>query len=233
MKTVLYILMYSISTISYGQDPQLLENTWYLRNVIINGQDNFPPSNVELDYIPAIFTQDGFFTSVCNELLGFIEYENDTFNFPQSLETTLIDCEYQINEDFEVIYFNFYDSAPGNLFNYTITTDSNDNKTLVVISNIGDQAIYGDHILSSQDFHKTQFFIHPNPVKNQLFLSSTNTTGTLKIKIFNIEGKLLSTQDVVPENQTSIDVSSLTSGIYFLNIEDQNSNTTIKKFIKH
>jgi hypothetical protein len=224
--------MYSISTISYGQDPQLLENTWYLRNVIINGQDNFPPSNVELDYIPAIFTQDGFFTSVCNELLGFIEYENDTFNFPQSLETTLIDCEYQINEDFEVIYFNFYDSAPGNLFNYTITTDSNDNKTLVIISNIGDQAIYGDHILSSQDFHKTQFFIHPNPVKSQLFLSSTNTTGNLKVKIFNIEGKLLSAQRLEIENQTSIDVSQLVSGIYFLNIEDENGNTTIKKFIK-
>jgi hypothetical protein len=232
MKYVILFIAILVFHKSSAQNPQLLENTWYLRNVIINGQDNFPPSNVELDYIPAIFTQDGFFTSVCNELLGFIEYENDTFNFPQSLETTLIDCEYQINEDFEVIYFNFYDSAPGNLFNYTITTDSNDNKTLVVISNIGDQAIYGDHILSSQDFHKTQFFIHPNPVKSQLFLSSTNTTGNLKVKIFNIEGKLLSAQRLEIENQTSIDVSQLVSGIYFLNIEDENGNTTIKKFIK-
>jgi hypothetical protein len=232
MKYVILFIAILVFHKSSAQNPQLLENTWYLRNVIINGQDNFPPSNVELDYIPAIFTQDGFFTSVCNELLGFIEYENDTFNFPQSLETTLIDCEYQINEDFEVIYFNFYDSAPGNLFNYTITTDSNDNKTLVVISNIGDQAIYGDHILSSQDFHKTQFFIHPNPVKSQLFLSSTNTTGNLKVKIFNIEGKLLSAQRLEIENQTSIDVSQLVSGIYFLNIEDESGNTTIKKFIK-
>jgi hypothetical protein len=232
MKYVILFIAILVFHKSSAQNPQLLENTWYLRNVIINGQDNFPPSNVELDYIPAIFTQDGFFTSVCNELLGFIEYENDTFNFPQSLETTLIDCEYQINEDFEVIYFNFYDSAPGNLFNYTITTDSNDNKTLVIISNIGDQAIYGDHILSSQDFHKTQFFIHPNPVKSQLFLSSTNTTGNLKVKIFNIEGKLLSAQRLEIENQTSIDVSQLVSGIYFLNIEDENGNTTIKKFIK-
>jgi len=64
--------MYSINTISYGQDQQLFEKTWYLRNVIIKGQDNFPPFNVELDYILAIFTQDGFFTSVCNELFGFI-----------------------------------------------------------------------------------------------------------------------------------------------------------------
>ncbi|UCA57711.1 T9SS type A sorting domain-containing protein [Aequorivita iocasae] len=47
-----------------------------------------------------------------------------------------------------------------------------------------------------------------------------------------MEGKLLSVQNVTLENQTSIDVSNLTSGIYFLNIEDENGNTTTKKFIK-
>ena len=103
---------------------------------------------------------------------------------------------------------------------------------MVVISNIGDQAIYGDHILSSQDFHKTQFFIHPNPVKSQIFLTSKSTTGNLKVKIFNLEGKLLSTQDVVLENQTSIDVSSLISGIYFLNVEDESGYMEVKKFLK-
>ncbi len=74
--------------------------------------------------------------------------------------------------------------------------------------------------------------LSPNPSKNELFLTSKNTVGNLKIKIFNIEGKLLSTENIVLENQTSIDVSQLTNGIYFLNIEDENGNTTIKKFIK-
>ncbi|QQX78185.1 T9SS type A sorting domain-containing protein [Aequorivita iocasae] len=50
--------------------------------------------------------------------------------------------------------------------------------------------------------------------------------------LIHIEGKLLSVQNVTLENQTSIDVSNLTSGIYFLNIEDENGNTTTKKFIK-
>jgi type IX secretion system substrate protein len=232
MKHIILFLAILVFQTSSAQDPQLLENTWYLQNVIINGQNNFPPSNDELISVPAEFSQDGFFTSVCNELTGFIEYEINSFSFPQPLETTFIDCQFQVNEDFEVIYFNYYYSGPGNLYNYTITTDSNENKTLVVISNTGDQAIYGDHILSSQDFYSSQFAILPNPAKNELFLTSKYTSGTLTLKIFNLEGKLLSNQTLEVANQTSIDVSSLTSGIYFLNIEDENGNTTIKKFIK-
>ncbi len=232
MKQLYLLLAILVFHTSSAQDPQLLENTWYLQNVIIDGQDNFPPSNDELISVPAIFSQDGFFTSVCNELLGFIEYENDTFSFPQPLEFTLIVCQYQINEDFEGLYFTFYYSVPGNPYHYTITTDSNDNKTLEVISNTGDQAIYGDHLLSNQDFYRSQFAIHPNPAKNQLFLTSKNTAENLKVKIFNIEGKLLSTQNLELEKQTSIDVSNLTSGIYFLNIGEENGNTTVKKFIK-
>ncbi len=84
--------------------------------------------------------------------------------------------------------------------------------------------------ISSQDANL--FSIHPNPAKNELFLISKNTTGNLKVKIFNIEGKLLSAQNLEFENQTSINVSNLKSGIYFLNIEDENGNKTIKKFIK-
>jgi len=76
------------------------------------------------------------------------------------------------------------------------------------------------------------YSIHPNPAKNELFITAQNTAGNLKVKIFNIEGKLLSTQTLEIANQTSIDVSQLVSGIYFLNIEDENGNTTTKKFIK-
>ncbi len=232
MKHIILFLAILVFQTSSAQDPQLLENTWYLQNVIIDGQNNFPPSNDELSYVPAIFTQDGFFTSVCNELTGFIEYEINSFSFPQPLETTFIDCQFQVNEDFEVIYFNYYYSGPGNLYNYTITTDSNENKTLVVTSNTGDQAIYGNQPLSNQDFSVPQFSIHPNPAKNELFITSKNTTQNLIIKIFNIEGKLLNTQNINLPIQSTIAISQLLRGLYFLNIEDDSGNTIIKKFVK-
>ncbi len=96
----------------------------------------------------------------------------------------------------------------------------------------GDTAIYGNAALSIYDNTLSQFTLFPNPVKNELFLSSKNTTRNLKLKIFNIEGKLLSTQTVAHQDQTSIDVSQLVSGLYFINIEDKNGNTEVKKFIK-
>jgi len=65
-----------------------------------------------------------------------------------------------------------------------------------------------------------------------LLISSKTKTGNLKIQIFNIEGKLLSNQNLKFEKQASIDVSQLSSGLYFLNIEDINGNRTTKKFMK-
>ncbi|AFL80921.1 hypothetical protein Aeqsu_1428 [Aequorivita sublithincola DSM 14238] len=40
------------------------------------------------------------------------------------------------------------------------------------------------------------FSINPNPVKNELFLNSKNISGNLNLRIFNIEGKLLSNQSL-------------------------------------
>ncbi len=89
-----------------------------------------------------------------------------------------------------------------------------------------------DCILGVSENNSSTYSIHPNPAKNELFITAQNTAGNLKVKIFNIEGKVLSTQTLEIANQTSIDVSQLMSGIYFLNIEDENGNTAVKKFIK-
>lgn len=89
-----------------------------------------------------------------------------------------------------------------------------------------------DCILGISEKNNELFSIHPNPAKSKLFLSSKNTIQNLKIKIFNLESKLLSTQSIVLQDQKAIDVSQLVSGIYFLNIEEENGNTTTKKFIK-
>lgn len=86
--------------------------------------------------------------------------------------------------------------------------------------------------LGVTDLENFNFNLYPNPAKNKLFLTSKNTTGNLTIEIFNIAGKLLSTQNVVIEKQTGIDVSQLASGIYFLRIDYGKRKTAIKKFVK-
>ena len=98
MKTFITIFILALSTTAFAQDPQLFENEWYLQNVIIDGQDNFPPSNDELSYVPAIFTQDGFFTSVCNELTGFIEYEINSFSFHNLWKLLLLIANFKLTK---------------------------------------------------------------------------------------------------------------------------------------
>src|SRR5690554_6692288 len=89
-----------------------------------------------------------------------------------------------------------------------------------------------DCTLGVNSLAQQQFSMHPNPAKNELFLNSNGKTGNLNIKIFSIEGRLLSTQNLKFERQASLDVSTLSKGVYFLNIEEENGNTSIKKFIK-
>ncbi|CAM3356308.1 T9SS type A sorting domain-containing protein [Aequorivita lipolytica] len=238
MKTILYILLLNMSALSFAQDPSLFENTWYLHSVIINGQSYIPPSNSEVPFIPLDFfenSSDDFVTNVCNSFSGLLIYGNQSFTI-QDYALTLAFCDLQENTTFEGIYLSFFfdpttQDPYSEPFLYSIVINGNE-KTLILENINGDKAIYGDQILSSENFQNLYFAIHPNPTKNELFLTSTNTSGNLKIKIFNIEGKLLSTQTLEFEKRVSLDVSQLSSGIYFLDIEDGNGNSTIKKFIK-
>lgn len=82
------------------------------------------------------------------------------------------------------------------------------------------------------DFTNLSFSVYPNPVKSELFLNPKNSDINLKIKIFNIAGQHLGIQNLEVENQSSVDVSNLSTGIYFLHIEDKNGQNTVRKFIK-
>jgi heat shock protein HslJ len=159
---------------------------------------------------------------------------NGTYNFniPNYLTATVFvattnDCNIQLHNLFEDAYFGYI----SNEFWYDITQDGGGN-VLTLGNPLGGIAVFKSYPLSVKDFNENVFTVYPNPAKNELFLSSTNTTENLTLKIFNIGGKLLSTQNIALQEQTSLDVSQLVSGIYFLNIEDERGNTATKKFIK-
>ena len=180
-KYIIFATLFFNINIINAQNPELIELTWHLKNLILGGQNFPPPVNEEVQNINARFyaiasgdKSDFFDTYVCNNLNGFVAYgaNNEMFSFPQPLETTFIFCNLQVNEDYEVIYFGFYGDEPGNIFNYSIITDTNGNKELTVTNVFGDQAIYGDNLLSNQDFHNFQFIIHPNPAKNELTIAT-------------------------------------------------------------
>ncbi len=234
MKTILYILLFNFSAISFAQDPILFETDWFLMDLIVDGANVTIPNNGEIGNIPLDFIQIGFSTQPCNLLNMEIE---DLTNSDFTTSRAVIyeyNCSFPDTYYFEEVYFMdfFHFDMMGLTFNYALEIGANDTRMLTITNIEGDIAIYGNAALSVDDSPAAKVSIYPNPVKDKLFLSTKSALGNLKIKIFNIEGKLLSTQITDLKSQTSIDVSSLKSGIYFLYIEDGTRETDVTRFVK-
>ena len=71
------------------------------------------------------------------------------------------------------------------------------------------------------------FDVFPNPVNNILSITFGNKS---LIEIINSQGQIIRTVNLA-ENQTSIDVSNLSSGIYFIKAKTENG-IEVRKFIK-
>ena len=197
----------------------------------------------EKEYLDRQFRK-GFFTenpfqfssSYCDAIRVAVTYniQNTELSFEDYPIFLLGFCTDQQLQNFSDEYFSILYQNSGeakNPFGYIITTNGS-SKSLEITNPDGDIAYYSSEPLSMSEFNVTQISIYPNPVKEKLILNSSSKTGNLNFKIFNIEGKILITKSLGFEKETFVDVSQLSKGIYFLNIEDKNGNKTIKKFIK-
>jgi hypothetical protein len=226
---ILFFILFAYFS-SNAQDPQLFENTWYLQNLIIDGQDNFPPSNEEVPFITVFFSETQFETYVCDVMSGGITYDDINSQFTLDVGLTFDGCQMSVNGDFQLIYLNnFYENNVTEPFSYSITNESS-NKILIIINDSGNEAIYSSELLSTIDFSKTHISIYPNPVKGEFFISEMDSE--FSIKIFDINGKLVLKRDNINSNKP-IEVEKLNNGIYFILLKDNQGRSVIKKFIKN
>lgn len=82
--------------------------------------------------------------------------------------------------------------------------------------------------LGVRDLASNSFNIFPNPASSVLNIQSTGGLDIQKVSISNVTGQLVTAR--LAGNQ--IDVSGLSSGVYFIKIEDTKSNTETYKIIK-
>ena len=75
----------------------------------------------------------------------------------------------------------------------------------------------------------SNFVIAPNPATNELFVASGSHFG--KVVIIDALGKTVLLHDANYAAQTTINISSLSKGVYFLQVSD-GTNLTTRKFIK-
>lgn len=73
--------------------------------------------------------------------------------------------------------------------------------------------------------------LYPNPVVNELHVNWKKTMAGKKVlKVFNMEGRLLLTQNVERANQTTINTTALSAGVYLLVVENEKGSET-RKFV--
>jgi serine protease AprX len=81
-----------------------------------------------------------------------------------------------------------------------------------------------------------QLVVYPNPVSNQLFFKLDGlVSSTANVKLIDLQGRVVKElKDVkVQENNTFIDVASLSRGAYIIQFELQNNQVIHSKFIKN
>lgn len=106
---------------------------------------------------------------------------------------------------------------------------NNDGKMDVAASIFGsNQIIWFENKgpLSIEENQTNHFSLYPNPTNGLLNIQSK--TSIAEITIFNNLGQLF----LSAENKNQIDISTLSEGIYFVNIKDENGQTETKKVLK-
>ena len=162
-----------------------------------------------------------------------ITAENISFNEP-----TPVDPFNPVTGILNVSLINSYEPAIGDSFTILANTSSFDiqgefasvnlptfnGKTFEIVYNNNAIVLNTVASLSTNDFSKKEFKIHPNPSDSILYVDAL--TNSEKATIYSQTGQLLLTQEVSPANN-KIDTSTLSTGIYFLTIRNSS-----QKFIK-
>lgn len=92
---------------------------------------------------------------------------------------------------------------------------------------IGIDALSVDRTLSTDDFFAKNFSVYPNPSTGILNLASKNNTAINTIQLTDLNGRVVRNINANSVSETQINISDLTSGLYFLNVQtDSGSGTT-------
>ncbi len=92
-----------------------------------------------------------------------------------------------------------------------------------------------DPVLSVNDNAFDGFTIYPNPTNGEITIIGASSLVNSKVDVFDVTGRQLMNKvnvNTINDNRLSLDMSSLSSGAYFISVEI-NSNKIVKQIIKN
>lgn len=228
-KISLILILFLIGFSASCQINQLIDNHWQLLYIYFEGDTYTPPANTfpDIDFTEHNGQYYASGVGVVNNFEGRVEIDeaNSTISF-MYFTITLADC-LQPECWFESLYFFDMMSNQGveKTFNYDIVYLGNSG-SLELTDSDGNVAFYWDGNMSTQNFSTSTFIIYPNPVSNNLHIDYFGEKPEM-ITVYSISGKMLLEQSYL----SSLDVSGLVSGIYFVEISSSEGKS-VQKFVK-
>jgi len=90
-----------------------------------------------------------------------------------------------------------------------------------------------DTVLGINDQELTSFSMYPNPTRNTITIELDNANLLSEIELYDITGKLVFNKILKQDIQTAhVDISRLSSNIYFIAITDSSGKRMVKKLVK-
>ncbi|MDT0295914.1 T9SS type A sorting domain-containing protein [Mesonia ostreae] len=232
MKIIIKLIICMLSFNSLAQIAPLENHIWYLEKLVINGNDVFPPQNLQPNNDFNYNQTYNFLLKSCWDINGELTYNDANYEF-SIIDSVLTpnECPSVPNADlFDTTYISeFYDFNNGhpNPFSYAFTTQPN-YIVLTITNGNGDQAIYRNEQLAVANKEKVAVHLYPNPVTNNFQLEVESGKNIKSLRIFSVNGK-----EVLgfKEAQSTYDVSQLPAGIYFVKIKSE-TGESVKKMLK-
>ncbi|NND61678.1 MAG: T9SS type A sorting domain-containing protein [Flavobacteriaceae bacterium] len=230
------LLLYSglcfITLNLYAQDPILTKNNWYIEYLEIGGTVHPSPisggigiidPNLVFENNQAYAVVDPFSDSFFSDV---DHHPSDPvftfFNMGITLPGCQAHCEFAATY-FDLLVGDFIE----NTFEYNVVDNTDGSKTLTITDTNGDFAVFNDFPpLGLEDFALNKIQIYPNPVSDELFVSSEIFIH--EIMVIDLTGREVLKQI---SNSFFIDVSSLSEGIYVLKVTSD-FGRSFKRFIK-
>ncbi|PVW17419.1 T9SS type A sorting domain-containing protein [Marixanthomonas spongiae] len=236
MKRLLLLLIVSANLQGLAQEPLLFQTDWYLHSFTYDGVEYDIPANDPF-YSQQLFfndTNDGYQLSTYITIETFSAsptFEADTFTTVMPT-ITLFGCEDYCDLEQAYLYDFFFREGDPYTFTYTtfiITDEFDEVFELYITDQDGNLAVYRDTpLLSVPKQEELRVSIYPNPVKDQLFFKKAGNP-IQSVSIVNLNGQKVLEFQNLPE---TIDISSLSSGVYFVEITSEDGSS-VQKFIKN
>ena len=213
-----------------GGDP----NTWTLETTLSNGNSItdffhiiYSETEAHDDWLlsPPISVTDGV-----TDGISFLAL-NESLSFPESIDIYVIDQEYQVLGNLAENV-----TPPDNTWqNYTYDLSNYEGQTIRVgfySSTLNQYIFYLDNFevfgitLDNNSLEISEIKISPNPVIDQLTVQANTTIAYYKL--YSITGQILK-EDVVSSKGFNVDMSTLNTGVYFMEfVSSSNQKETLQ-----